>query len=62
MIEAGGTPQQRVLRGTLDRLVQAAPDWTHNGPVLLLVGDVVGRGSAAEPKEDDTALADVLSQ
>jgi uroporphyrin-III C-methyltransferase/precorrin-2 dehydrogenase/sirohydrochlorin ferrochelatase len=46
LIEAGGTAHQRVLRGTLDRLVADAPDWTLAGPVLLLVGEVVGRGAA----------------
>jgi siroheme synthase len=46
LIEAGGTPRQRVLHGTLDRLVAAAPGWTAGGPVLLLVGEVVGRGTA----------------
>jgi uroporphyrin-III C-methyltransferase/precorrin-2 dehydrogenase/sirohydrochlorin ferrochelatase len=46
LIEAGGTPQQRELRGTLDLLVDAAPGWTTDGPVLLLVGEVVGRGAA----------------
>jgi hypothetical protein len=30
--------------------------------VLLLVGEVVGRGVAAERKEIETALADALSQ
>jgi uroporphyrin-III C-methyltransferase/precorrin-2 dehydrogenase/sirohydrochlorin ferrochelatase len=46
LIEAGGTPRQRVLRGTLDRLAEQAPGWTSGGPVLLLVGEVVGRGAA----------------
>jgi uroporphyrin-III C-methyltransferase/precorrin-2 dehydrogenase/sirohydrochlorin ferrochelatase len=46
LIEAGGTPRQRVLHGTLDQLVAAAPGWTAGGPVLLLVGEVVGRGGA----------------
>jgi uroporphyrin-III C-methyltransferase/precorrin-2 dehydrogenase/sirohydrochlorin ferrochelatase len=45
LIEAGGTPRQRLLRGTLDDLAAAAAEWTQGGPVLLLVGEVVGRGA-----------------
>ena len=40
LIESGGTECPRVLRGTLDRLVAEAPDWTQGGPVLLIVGRV----------------------
>ena len=51
LIERGGTRAQRVLRGTLDDLVNQAPGWTTGGPTLVLIGDVVGRqvisGSAA---------------
>jgi uroporphyrin-III C-methyltransferase/precorrin-2 dehydrogenase/sirohydrochlorin ferrochelatase len=55
LIEAGGTADQRVLRGTLDCLVNDAPSWTEGGPVLLLVGEVVGRGTgwAARPLKAD---------
>jgi uroporphyrin-III C-methyltransferase/precorrin-2 dehydrogenase/sirohydrochlorin ferrochelatase len=56
LIESGGTPQQRVLRGTLDRLVREAPGWTQGGPVLLLVGEVVGRGGAHAVETRDAAL------
>ncbi len=62
LIEAGGTPRQRMLCGTLDRLVAEAPGWTTRGPVLLLVGEVVGRGAglagtaSVEPRE--IALSD----
>ena len=62
LIEAGGTPQQRVLRGTLDRLVAAAPDWTASGPVLLLVGEVVGRGAALGAGTPEAERELVLSE
>ncbi|MBS0561835.1 MAG: uroporphyrinogen-III C-methyltransferase [Proteobacteria bacterium] len=55
LIEAGGSAAQRELRGTLDALAEAAPGWTRGGPVLLLVGEVVGRGAgfaAAEPASE----------
>jgi uroporphyrin-III C-methyltransferase/precorrin-2 dehydrogenase/sirohydrochlorin ferrochelatase len=41
LIERGGTPRQRVLRGTLQTVVDAAPGWTTDGPVLILVGESV---------------------
>lgn len=43
LIERGGRPDQRVLRGTLDDLVAQAPGWTTGGPVLTIVGAVAGR-------------------
>jgi uroporphyrin-III C-methyltransferase/precorrin-2 dehydrogenase/sirohydrochlorin ferrochelatase len=45
VIERGGTPQQRVLRGTLESIARDAPGWVMGGPALLLVGDAVGRGA-----------------
>lgn len=42
LIERGGTREQRCLPGTLPELVVRAPDWTQGGPILLLIGDVVG--------------------
>ena len=47
VIERGGTSAQRVLHGTLDRLVADAPAWSTGGPALVLVGEVVGRAPAA---------------
>jgi uroporphyrin-III C-methyltransferase/precorrin-2 dehydrogenase/sirohydrochlorin ferrochelatase len=47
LIERGGTPRQRELRGTLDELVARAPAWTDNGPTLVLIGPAVARGIAA---------------
>lgn len=44
LIERGGRPEQRVLRGTLDELVAQAPAWSTNGPTLTLIGKVAGRG------------------
>ncbi len=46
LIENGGSPRQRELRGTLDVLVASAPEWTHKGPTLVMVGAAVGRGIA----------------
>ena len=43
LIERGGQPGQRVLRGTLDTLVAHAPDWSTGGPTLTLIGAVAGR-------------------
>ena len=47
LIERGGTPQHRALRGTLDDLVAGAPAWSSGGPALVLVGAAVARGGAA---------------
>ncbi|MBL6454094.1 uroporphyrinogen-III C-methyltransferase [Belnapia sp. T6] len=46
VVERGGTPQQRVLRGTLDSIAAEAPAWVTGGPALLLVGEAVARGGA----------------
>ncbi|WP_253736102.1 siroheme synthase CysG [Granulibacter bethesdensis] len=43
LIERGGTKAQRALFGTLDYLVETAPDWSEGGPALVLVGKAVGR-------------------
>lgn len=43
LIERGGTRAQRLLRGTLDELVDAAASWSTDGPTLILIGEVVGR-------------------
>lgn len=43
LIERGGRPEQRVLRGTLDELVAQAQAWSTGGPTLTLVGAVTGR-------------------
>ncbi len=45
LVENGGRDEQRLLGGTLDSLVEHAPAWARTGPVLLLVGAVVGRGA-----------------
>ncbi len=44
LIERGGTPRQRELRGSLDELVDQAAAWSTRGPTLVLIGDAVGRG------------------
>ena len=56
LIEAGGTPHQRVLRGTLDALALNGPAWTQGGPVLLLVGEVVGRSADTDLAAAEFAL------
>lgn len=43
LIERGGRPEQRVLRGTLDELVEQAPAWSTAGPTLAIIGTVAGR-------------------
>ena len=43
LIERGGTRAQRVLTGTLETLVNEAPDWSSGGPTLVMIGAVVGR-------------------
>ena len=43
LIERGGRPEQRVLRGTLDELVAQAPGWHTDGPTLAIIGAVAGR-------------------
>lgn len=40
LVENGGTGAARLLRGTLDTLIAAAPAWTQGGPVLVIVGHV----------------------
>jgi uroporphyrin-III C-methyltransferase / precorrin-2 dehydrogenase / sirohydrochlorin ferrochelatase len=47
VIERGGTPGQRVLRGTLAEMLAQAPGWITEGPALLLVGAAVGRATPA---------------
>jgi uroporphyrin-III C-methyltransferase/precorrin-2 dehydrogenase/sirohydrochlorin ferrochelatase len=47
VIERGGTPGQRVLRGTLAEILAQAPGWVTEGPALLLVGAAVGRATPA---------------
>lgn len=43
LVESGGTSRQRVLRASLAGLPELAPDWSHDGPTLLIVGDCVAR-------------------
>lgn len=43
LIERGGRPEQRVLRGTLDELVAQGPTWHTDGPTLAIIGAVAGR-------------------
>ncbi len=46
LIERGGSPRQRELRGTLDTLVAQAASWSQSGPTLVLIGASVARGIA----------------
>jgi uroporphyrin-III C-methyltransferase/precorrin-2 dehydrogenase/sirohydrochlorin ferrochelatase len=43
LIERGGRPEQRTLRGTLDELVAQAQAWSTGGPTLAIIGKVAGR-------------------
>lgn len=45
LIERGGRPEQRTLRGTLDSLVAQAPAWSTAGPTLAIIGATVGRNA-----------------
>ncbi len=58
LIERGGRPEQRTLRGTLDELVAQAPGWHTGGPTLAIVGRVAGRSvgrlGAAPPDPPDS--------
>jgi uroporphyrin-III C-methyltransferase/precorrin-2 dehydrogenase/sirohydrochlorin ferrochelatase len=47
LIERGGSPAQRVLRGSFAEVVARAPGWMKEGPALLLLGDVCAQGSVA---------------
>ena len=49
LIERGGTDRQRVLRGTLDTLVEQVANWTQHGPTLVLIGPAVARGAGYQP-------------
>ncbi len=55
LIEAGGTEAQRVLRGTLDAIVEQARRWQAGGPVMILVGSVTAAGE--EGRAGASALA-----
>ncbi|MGI3776277.1 MAG: siroheme synthase CysG [Janthinobacterium lividum] len=54
LVENGGRDAQRLLRGTLDSLAADGPAWAQGGPVLLLVGAVVGRGPKAVESQEGT--------
>lgn len=43
LIERGGSPRQRELRGTLASIAVEAQAWSDGGPALLIIGDVVRR-------------------
>ncbi|HEX3347701.1 MAG TPA: siroheme synthase CysG [Acetobacteraceae bacterium] len=48
LIERGGTRHRRVLAGRFADIVAQAPDWSHGHPTLVLIGDVVARGTERE--------------
>ena len=48
LVERGGRPEQRVLRGTLDELVAQAKTWSTGGPTLTIVGTVTARSQKQE--------------
>jgi uroporphyrin-III C-methyltransferase/precorrin-2 dehydrogenase/sirohydrochlorin ferrochelatase len=55
LIERGGSPRQRELRGTLTEIVARGPGWAGDGPVLLLLGEAVAHG--ALPARAEAAFA-----
>lgn len=40
LVERGGTPRQRELRGNLGELAVQGQAWTNGGPALLIIGEV----------------------
>jgi uroporphyrin-III C-methyltransferase / precorrin-2 dehydrogenase / sirohydrochlorin ferrochelatase len=57
LIERGGTRAQRVLRGTLDELVEQSAAWSTGGPTLVMIGEVVGRQVVSGSAHANAALA-----
>ncbi len=57
LIERGGSPRQRELRGTLAVLAQQAQAWSDGGPALLIIGEVVGRRCSMSATAASPALA-----
>ncbi|WP_240782462.1 siroheme synthase CysG [Roseococcus sp. SYP-B2431] len=45
LIERGGSPRQRDLRGSFAQVVAQAPGWAGDGPILLLLGEAVALGA-----------------
>ncbi|MBS7809730.1 siroheme synthase CysG [Roseococcus pinisoli] len=45
LIESGGSPHQRELRGSLAEVAAKAPGWAGDGPILLLLGEAVALGA-----------------
>ena len=56
LIESGGSPGQRELRGTLAEIVARASGWAGDGPVLLLLGEAVAMGALPARREAAFAL------
>lgn len=50
LVERGGTRRRRVLTGTLPELVARAAGWSHGGPALVLIGEVVARRTGVEQR------------
>ncbi len=49
LIERGGSPRQRELRGSLGELVRQGQAWSDGGPALLIIGEVAGALAAPPP-------------
>ena len=52
LIEQGGTPAQRELRGPLEQVVEQAPGWVGKGPALLVIGEAVGEAVRMVARHD----------
>ncbi|MBV9250820.1 MAG: uroporphyrinogen-III C-methyltransferase [Acetobacteraceae bacterium] len=58
LIERGGTQRHRILHSRLDRLAADGAEWCRSGPVLVLIGEVVGCGNdQAAALEPDVEMA-----
>ena len=53
LVERGGTPACRTLRGTLPELLAQASGWGSGGPTLVLIGEVVARSAEAARQGED---------
>jgi len=56
LVERGGTCRARILAGSLPELVDHAVEWTTGGPILVLIGEIVGK-YAGRKRHGTEALA-----
>ena len=56
LIERGGTPHQRELRGSLAELAARGRGWTDGGPALLIIGEVTAADMARMAHAADATI------